>query len=468
MTLLQNENVQASIDLFSAWTEAQMAYRGQPGVSVAVVYDQEIVWSHGFGWAAMQNKVAATPQTIYRIASITKLFTATAVLQCRDAGKLQLDDPVVKHLPWFEVQNEFEDAPTITIRHLLTHTSGLPREANFPYWTDSNFPTLAQIQETLPNQQTAVPTETRWKYSNLAVSLLGAIVAQCTGQKYEDYVKLNILQPLGMNSTFVETIPENHERLAIGYGRRLPDNSPREMMPFTTCNGITPAANMATTVEDLAQFVMLQFRAGDGKESNTAGGKQLLKGSTLREMHRVHWLDPSWQNGWGLGFSINRIKGKTYIGHGGAVLGYRTLVRMHIESKIGVIVFTNADDGDPFIYVDKAFDWIGKAIMKVTRPQKETAVVKDIWQKYVGKYRSPWGDMQILIQNGDLVALQPNLPDPVPFMVKLIPVAEHTFRMDAPMGFQAPGELAIFELDDEGNIMRLRTGDNYTYPVSDW
>lgn len=468
MTLLQNDSVQSSIALFTAWTEAQMAYRDQPGVSVAVIYDQEIVWSQGFGFADVQNQIPATPQTIYRIASITKLFTATAVLQLRDAGKLQLDDPVQTHLPWFTVQNEFEDVPPITIRHLLTHTSGLPREANFPYWSDSKFPTLQQIQETIGRQQTAVPTETRWKYSNLAVSLLGAIVAARTEQSYESYIQENILDPLGMDSTFVSTIPKNHERLAVGYGRRLPNTPTREVMPFTECNGITPAANMATTVEDLARFAMLQFRAGDGKKARPAGGNQLLKGSTLREMHRIHWLDPSWQNGWGLGFSINRINGKTTIGHGGAVLGYRTLVRLDVESKIGVVAFTNADDGDPFIYVDKAFDWIGKAIMKATRPKKDTAVAEESWQKYVGKYRSQWGDMQILVQNGELVALQPNLPDPVPFITKFVPVAEHTFRMEAPMGFQAPGELAVFELDDDGNVVRLRTGDNYSHPVSDW
>ena len=97
--LLQNDAVQSGIDLFTAWTEAQMAYRGQPGISVAIVHNQDIVWSQGFGLADVQDQVVATPQTIYRIASITKLFTATTVLQLRDAGKLQLDDPIQKHLP---------------------------------------------------------------------------------------------------------------------------------------------------------------------------------------------------------------------------------------------------------------------------------------------------------------------------------------------------------------------------------
>ena len=130
--LAAEPNVASSIDLLSAWIDSQILYRNQPGLSVAVVYDQELVWSAGFGHADMAQQIPATPETIYRIASITKLFTATAVLQLRDAGKLQLDDPVRKHLPWFNIQNPFGDAPPITLRHLLTHTAGLPREAAFP------------------------------------------------------------------------------------------------------------------------------------------------------------------------------------------------------------------------------------------------------------------------------------------------------------------------------------------------
>ena len=243
----------------------------------------------------MDGETLATPQTIYRIASITKLFTSTALLQLRDAGKLQLDDPVKRHLPWFRIRHKYPDAPPITIRHLITHTSGLPREAAFPYWSTAEFPALEEIQDSLPQQETILPTETAWKYSNLAVTLAGEIVSAVSDQDYPAYVKDHILIPLGMDSTFVKTIEPNHPQLAAAYGRRLPDGT-RETSPFTDCQGITPAANIATTVEDLAKFAMLQFRDGP------AGGAQILKGSTLREMHRVHWLDPSWQEGWGLGF----------------------------------------------------------------------------------------------------------------------------------------------------------------------
>src|SRR5262249_7480771 len=143
--ILTHAEVASNIDLLSAWIEAQMAYNGQPGISIGVVYDQELVWARGFGYANVAQKIAAMPQTIYRIASITKLFTSTAILQLRDVGKLQLDDPITRHLAWFNIQNRYADAPPITIRHLLTHTSGLPRPPPLPYSTSAHFPTLSPL-----------------------------------------------------------------------------------------------------------------------------------------------------------------------------------------------------------------------------------------------------------------------------------------------------------------------------------
>ncbi len=457
-----NDEVAGGITLFSAWVEAQMAYRGLPGLAVGVVTNQELVWAQGFGFADTARQLPATPQTIYRIASITKLFTATAVLQLRDAGKLQLDDPVSKHLPWFTIQNDYDDVPVITLRHLLTHTAGLPREARFPYWTDQRFPTLAQIEASIGQQHTAVPTGTRWKYSNLGLALAGAIVAQVSGQSYETYVQTHILRPLGMTSTFVETIAPHHDRLAVGYGRRLPGTLARDIMPFTDSKGITPAANMATTVADLARFAI--FQLGDG----AVGEARLLRQSTLREMQRIHWLEPGWQAGWGLGFRIMRQGGKTTIGHGGAVLGYRTLLAIRPEDNVGVIVLTNADDGDPLGFVEKAFQWIAPPVINAMKPPLQTRQMDPAWAKYVGKYRDAWGDLQIVVHQGELMAMDPSLPDPMLIMARLMPEGEHTFRMETENGFMAPGELAIFHVDEAGEVVRLQMGENFRERIATW
>jgi CubicO group peptidase (beta-lactamase class C family) len=459
--LLENAAVASGIELLSVWIEAQMAYKGQPGLSIGIVYDQTLVWSRGFGYADLETKREATPQTIYRIASITKLFTSTAILQLRDAGLLQLDDPISRHLSWFRMIEKHRDAPPITIRHLLTHTAGLPREVDFPYWDDGEFPTREAMRERLAEQETVLPTETQWKYSNLGLTLAGEVVQAVSGQPYVSYIRENILDPLEMGSTYVETLDPAHAQLATGYGKRLPAGT-RQLSPFTDCRGITPAANMASTVADLARFAMLQFR------DEPVGGKEILRGSSLREMQRVHWLNPDWSAGRGLGFYVWRKNNKTLAGHGGALQGYRTEFQVCPEDKAGVIVLTNADDGNPLFYIDKAFDWVIPPLVAAAKPKPEERQPDPAWQQYVGKYRNVWSDLQVLILSGELVLIDPSLPDPKLAVTKLLPVSTHTFRMESTNNFAAEGELALFEIDDAGQIVRLKLGSNYTYPISHW
>src|ERR1051325_1497526 len=116
--LAEREEVRSGLDLLSAWIESLIAYRGLPGVAVAVVHDQELVWARGFGWADAERKVPTTPETLYRVASITKLFTATSILQRRDAGKLRLDDRFADVLPWFKPAPAERDEAPITVQHL--------------------------------------------------------------------------------------------------------------------------------------------------------------------------------------------------------------------------------------------------------------------------------------------------------------------------------------------------------------
>ena len=156
-------DVQAAIHLLEAWSEAQLAYNELPGLSMGILYDQELIWSRGFGYSDLEKKIPATSETICRIASVSKLFTSTAIMQLRDQGKLHLDDPLSRHLPWFKMHASHTDAPDITIRHLLTHTAGLPREADFPYWTNFQFPTREQLIHSLPQQEVVYPPETRFK-----------------------------------------------------------------------------------------------------------------------------------------------------------------------------------------------------------------------------------------------------------------------------------------------------------------
>jgi CubicO group peptidase (beta-lactamase class C family) len=135
----QNPRVKQALNLLQVWLDGQRAYQQIPGVSAAVVYDQQLLWSAGFGYADVSRKTPATPSTIYSICSISKLFTSIGVMQLRDEGKLRIDDPVARHIPWFKIKRGDPSGPEITIEGLLTHSSGLPRESDFPYWTGPEF-----------------------------------------------------------------------------------------------------------------------------------------------------------------------------------------------------------------------------------------------------------------------------------------------------------------------------------------
>jgi CubicO group peptidase (beta-lactamase class C family) len=243
-SLSDDPQVSNALKLIAIWVDTQLVYEDIPGMSVGVVYDQNLVWSHGFGYAHIDKKIPASPSTIYSICSISKLFTSISVLKLRDQGHLSLDEPISKYLSWFKIKDTYPDAPEITLRGILTHSSGLPRESDYPYWTgpEHNFPTREQIIERLSSQEELYPAETYFQYSNLGLTLAGEVVAAVSGQPYAEYIKQNILEPLSLKDTTPE-IPTEHKggRLATGYSARLRDGS-RKVIPFYHVNGIAPSA----------------------------------------------------------------------------------------------------------------------------------------------------------------------------------------------------------------------------------
>ena len=457
-SLRENPEVASKIVLLEKWIDAQREYRGIPGLAIAVAYDQELVWSRGFGYADLKTKAFVTSRTIFRIASITKTFTSTAILLLRDRGKLQLDDPVSKYLPWFTYRNRFPEGPAVTIRHLLTHTSGLPRESSFPYWTDYKFPTREEMIDALHHQESVFEPETRLKYSNLGMSILGEVVAAAAGEPYDVFISKNILEPLQLTSTSVYPPPALLERFATGYGRRKADGS-RDETTFMDAKGIVPAANISSTVEDLARFA--SFHMLEGK--NTPG--QILKGSTLREMHRAHWIQPSWRSGWGLGFSVSKDDKRVTFGHGGWVGGNRSQLTISPKEKVAVVVMVNADDGVPALFANRAMNMLAPVIAKVTAVPAPEGKPDPLWKKYMGTYIDPTGWVsEVMIMENKLVLYNYSYPpeeDPTGSLTELTPEGPHTFRM---AGEDGSGELVVFELGQDGKVARVKIEENYVYP----
>lgn len=175
---LAHPEVQGALKAIDAWVRGVRTYDRIPGISVGIVLDQDLLWSKGYGYSNLETKRPADADTIYSICSISKLFTSIGVMQLRDAGKLTLRDPVGDHLDWFTITQAYDDSGPIRIESLLTHSSGLPREADFPYWggPEFPFPNRQQMIEALDRQQTLYPAQRQYQYSNLALSIAGEIV----------------------------------------------------------------------------------------------------------------------------------------------------------------------------------------------------------------------------------------------------------------------------------------------------
>lgn len=467
-SIATNDRVWQATELLKTWLEAQRAYDQIPGISLGVVHDQELVWAGGFGYADIARQAPATASTIYSICSISKLFTSVAVMQQRDAGRLRLDDPVAKHLSWMTIKRSAPESGEITIEGLLTHASGLPRESDHPYWTgpDFPFPTREQIIERIASQQTLYPAETYHQYSNLGLTLAGEVAAAASGIPYADLIARNILSPLGMTSTTVE-IPaaERGKRFAMGYSAILRDGG-RKPVPFFQTRGVAPAAGFASTVEDLAKFASWQLRLL-GK-----GGTEILNANTLREMQRVHWVDPDFETTWGLGFAVWRADNKTFVGHGGSCPGFRTQLLIKPDEKIATIFMANALGVNSSMWAQRAYEIMAPAIRAAVKSGSPAPVAATgsapapvvtydaSLDRYVGTYGGSFGGELAVVRWEDGLSIL-SLPtmDPVRSLTKLKKTGEHTFRRVR--RDEALGEEIVFEMGADGKPTRFRQHQNY-------
>lgn len=443
--LADHPRVRQSVELATVWLDAMRAYNQVPGLSAAIVHDQDVIWSGALGVSDLERHTPATTSTIYSICSISKLFTAVALMQLRDQGKVRLDDPVSKHLPWFSaLKRQKPEAGEITVEGLLTHASGLPRESNHPYWSapDFPFPTREQIIEGLKNQEALYPAETYWQYSNLGITLAGEIVGAASGMPYAEYVRRSILEPLGLTHTTPEMPDRERGRLlATGYssldreGRRTP-------MPFFQARGIAPAAGYASTVEDLARFASWQFRVLSGKSQD------VLRQATLREMQRIHWVDPDFETTWGLGFAVWRNNNRTFVGHGGSCPGYRTQLLLKPEDRIATVVAANAMINTS-LYAQELYDIVAPALIQATKGTAAKPVDSTL-HAYTGTYSvQPWGSEVAIVTWEDGLAMV-GLPnnDPLGSMTRLRKTGDHTFRRIR--RDDGLGETVTFEMGPDG------------------
>jgi CubicO group peptidase (beta-lactamase class C family) len=357
-----------------------------PGVLAGIADRDGLQWWHGSGFADIASGRAADDRTLYRIASITKTFTATAVLQLRDDGRLRLDDPVVRHVPEVgRITAPHGPIEDVTVRRLLQHSSGLQGEVP---WGD-----LERFGEYRPEElagliergRIAIPADTDDKYSNFGFEILGLLVERVSGRPFTEYVRAEILAPLGLDDTTWDPTDDQAARRATGYdGRQHEDIPPvaREFAPGT----FQADGGLWSTAADLGAWIGQQLRAD---ESFERGPGQVLRGRTLIEMHRPALAsDDGLTAAQGLCWYALREGETVLTQHSGGFWGFLSNISFQREAGLGSVVLVNGM-APPATLARQLID----AVLPAVRETADRAEVKpfvpvpEAYRELLGAYR---------------------------------------------------------------------------------
>jgi CubicO group peptidase (beta-lactamase class C family)/D-alanyl-D-alanine dipeptidase len=361
----------------TALIDQQVKDKNLPALSIALVDDQKLVWSAGFGFRDAKKTQSATADTVYRVGSVSKLFTDVAIMRLVEQGKIDLDAPVNKYLPNFAPKNPF-DKTEVTLRHLMAHRSGLIRESPVGNYFDPTGPTLEKTVGSVNGLDLVYPPGKRIKYSNAAIATVGFVLEKTQGERFETYLKKDVLDRLGMSASAFEATPAVKKQLAEAV---MWSQHGREFPAPTFELGMAPAGSMYSTVGDLGKFMSCLF----------ADGKGVLKSETVAAMCTPQFADAGAKSGFGIGFMVGDLDGRKRIGHGGAVYGFATELALLPKEKLGVIVTCSRDVANTVVtrIADDALRMMlaardGKPLPKV---EETTAIPPAEAKELVGRYR---------------------------------------------------------------------------------
>jgi CubicO group peptidase (beta-lactamase class C family) len=323
-------------------------------LTLGIVTKDGLVWSKSYGFADIEKKTLATPDSVYRLGSITKQFTALMLLQLVHDGKVHLTDPVEKYFPEINlVQGRYSNAPPITLLQLATHTAGLDREPDDldTYLKGSLSDWEKVLIAALPHTKYISEPGTEFSYSNIGYAILGAALGRAAHQPFTEYVKQHILLPLGMTHSDFEATPSIRKTLTTGY---TPDDkgkldSAQPTLEHAGRGYKVPNGALYSTVGDLARFEVFEMMNGP---ETVLPRKELEK-----NYNRIIFTNTDLDNGYGIGFLIQQSVQRadvtaTFIGHSGAVAGYAAWALFEPHANVGIVILDNANDGKGFKLMD--------------------------------------------------------------------------------------------------------------------
>lgn len=311
----------AAADPTDDFVREQMKRQRIPGVAIAVVKDGVVIKAGGYGVADRKTGTAVTPDTVFKIASVSKQFVASGIMVLAQDGRLTLGDPVGRHLP-----DTPESWAGITIRHLLTHTSGLQREA--PGWVPSSTQSDAEVIRTAYSAPLRFAPGTKWEYSNLGYTVAAEIIARVTGGPWAEFMTERVFRPAGLLVTRTTTTSEPVPNRAAGYS----DND--RLVDAADWPAVRPGGAFLSTARDLARWDAVLY------------GNSILTEASRRDMWTTMPLADGRRALYGLGWHVNRPGARREVWHSGGLPGFKSNLRRYLDDRVTVIVLMNLDDAD--------------------------------------------------------------------------------------------------------------------------
>ncbi|MBM3715236.1 MAG: beta-lactamase family protein [Actinobacteria bacterium] len=437
------------------WVGFQHELRGVPGIQVAIRHRGELLLDEAWGVADATTSEPLTTGHLFRIASHSKTFTATAVLQLVERGTLRLDDPVSRWLP------ELADAEVgpVTVRELLGHQGGVIRDGVVAdFWQRGlPFPDGAEILRMAAEEGRVFAPNEHFKYSNVGYSLLGLVIEAATGRTYGQYVTDEIVRPLGLDDLGPEWDADRADEYASGHTAALQAGAPRRVIPHVDTRAMAAATGWFGTARDLSAYFAAH---APGEETLLSEGSRRLLQRRESDIEYAGVL-----RHYGLGFDVRDLDGASLIGHSGGYPGHITRTWLDLDDDIVVSVLTNAIDGPADVLATGAVGILRLALAQLDREPGAADIT--------GRFASMWSVADLVDLGGALAVLHPADPDPARSAEVLEVDADGTLRMPARASFGASGEPMGVERDDAGEVVSIRLSgmsmwpyDRYRYALS--
>jgi CubicO group peptidase (beta-lactamase class C family) len=363
------------------------------GMAIGIVQDGKLIYAKGFGLADASTNTAVTPDTIFRIGSISKTFTAIGIMQLWEKGKFKLDDPVNNFLKSFQVLHPDPYAPPVTFEHLLTHTSGIGEMRSTGDLVKSMIMprrSFQKLKKHVPSLQEyfnglLVPDvypEKKWAYANNAFATLGQLIEDITGEPFVDYMRRNVFDALGMHKSDYTLTDRVADELAQGY---ILKKCKLEAVPYVEFPGYA-AGTVMSSVNEMAIYLAALMNGG------TSEFGSVLKPETLKKMLTAYYQEDAHLASMGLGFFLENLDGHPAVWHGGALPGFNAAMWVAPEDKLGVVAFANSNTRAIYSFAERVLrGLIGLEKFSERLPRPDVPSSPYLWKEFIGTFGLPKG-----------------------------------------------------------------------------